>query len=52
MLALAPLDPSKRATATERIAGRLRLDGARHPSDAAVELAVRGALAVLVQGAA
>jgi hypothetical protein len=44
MLALAPLDPSKRAVAMERIAARLRLDGVRHPTDVDVELAVRGAL--------
>ena len=51
MLALAPLDPSKRALAMERIAARLRLDGVRggHPSNAQVEAAVEGALAGLVQ---
>jgi hypothetical protein len=36
----------------QRVAARLRLDGMRHPSDAAVELAVRGALGGLAHGSA
>jgi hypothetical protein len=52
MQATAPLDPSKRVVAMERVAAQLRIHGGRYVSDADVELATRAALKGLVQGSA
>jgi hypothetical protein len=51
MLVLAPLDPSKRAVAMERVAASLRY-GARWPSDGDVDAAIKAALAGLLHGSA
>jgi hypothetical protein len=49
MTAAGPLDPAKRVTLMERIAGQLRQRAGRHISDAEVERATRTALRGLVQ---
>jgi hypothetical protein len=49
MLACTPLDPSKRCTAMERIAGHLRNLGIRHPNDHDVERAIHAAMNGLLQ---
>jgi hypothetical protein len=52
MTAAGPLDPAKRATLMERIAGQLRLRAGRYVTDDDVERATRTALKGLVQGSA
>ena len=49
MRACAPLDPSKRVVAMERIAAQLRLNGGRYCSDADVARALKSALVGLLQ---
>jgi|SRR6516165_5799456 hypothetical protein len=52
MKATAPLDPSKRLVAMERVTAQLRIRGGHYISDDDVERAMRAALKGLVQGAA
>ena len=44
-----PLDPDKHGVLLERIAGQLRVNGRRHPTDDDVAAAVRAALRGLLQ---
>jgi hypothetical protein len=43
--------PAKRVALLERVAARLRMQGARRPSDADIESALKRCLAGLMQGA-